>query len=81
MLGALAGAYAVIHTDTGPEGTKISAQRLRDAVVKMIAQRFPEAPSPDISIACASYPAQGESVEAMIDSLLAEQVSSANLAA
>lgn len=76
VLGALAGAYAVIHTDTGPEGTKISAQRLRDAVVKMIAQRFPEAPAPDISVACASYPAQGETVEAMVDHLLSAAQSS-----
>jgi diguanylate cyclase (GGDEF)-like protein len=81
VLGALGGAYAVIHTDTGPEGTQISAQRLRDAVVKMIAQRFPEAPAPDISVACASYPAQGETVEAIVDSLMASPSGSSTLAA
>lgn len=81
VLGALAGAYAVIHTDTGPEGTKTSAQRLRDAVVKMIAQRFPEAPAPDISVACASFPAQGETVEAMIENLLSAPHNSSTLAA
>ncbi len=66
ILGALDGAYAVLHTETGPEGTNISAYRLRDSIVKMVTQRFPEAPEPDISVCVASYPAHGSTVEALV---------------
>ena len=69
ILGALDGAYAVLHTDTGPDGTGISAYRLRDSVVKMVAQKFPEAPAADMSVRVASYPASGDSVEALITHL------------
>jgi diguanylate cyclase (GGDEF)-like protein len=78
VLGALAGAYAVIHTDTGPEGTQVSAQRLRDAVTKMVAGRFPEAPSADVSVSCASFPAHGETVEALIEHLTSPASSQSN---
>jgi diguanylate cyclase (GGDEF)-like protein len=66
VLGALGGGYAILHTDTGAEGTNISAYRLRDSITKMVRQRFPEAPEPDIGARIASYPAHGSTVEALI---------------
>jgi len=69
VLGALDGAYAVLHTDTGAQGTRVSAHRLRDTVMKMVTQRFPEAPSPVISVRIAALPEHGESVEALIQHL------------
>lgn len=77
VLGALDGAYAVLHTDTGPDGTNISAYRLRESIVKMVAQRFPEAPEPDISVHIASYPAHGSTVEALVRHLRGETAADA----
>lgn len=69
ILGVLDGAYGVLHTDTGPEGTGISTYRLRDNIVKMIAQKFPEAPAANISVRVATYPANGDSVESLVTHL------------
>jgi diguanylate cyclase (GGDEF)-like protein len=69
VLGALAGAYAILHTDTGAQGTRVSAHRLRDTVGKMIAQRFPEAPAPAISVWIAALPEHGETMEALLHHL------------
>jgi GGDEF domain-containing protein len=66
ILGALRGRYAVIHTETGLEGTQLSAGRLRDVVMDMIAQRFPEAPPPHISARSAAFPASGAGVEELL---------------
>jgi GGDEF domain-containing protein len=70
ILGALDGRYAVIHTETGLEGTQLSAGRLRDVVVDMVAQRFPEAPAPEISVRCAAFPATGATVEDLLAGVL-----------
>lgn len=69
ILGALAGRYAVIHTETGLDGTQLSAGRLRDVVVDMVAQRFPEAPAPEMTVRCAAFPVSGATVDAMLESL------------
>ena len=69
VLGALNGAYAILHTDTGAQGTRVSAHRLRDTVMKMIGQRFPEAPAPVISVRIAALPEHGESMETLIQHL------------
>jgi diguanylate cyclase (GGDEF)-like protein len=66
VLGALGDGYAVLHTETGAEGTNVSAHRLREGVLKMIQQRFPEAPAPQISSRTATYPANGQTVEELI---------------
>jgi GGDEF domain-containing protein len=66
ILGALQGRYAVIHTETGLDGTQLSAGRLRDVVVDMVAQRFPEVPSPEISVRCAGFPVSGGTVEELV---------------
>jgi len=66
VMGAWRGAYAVIHTDTGIDGTNISGHRLRDSIVKMIAQRFPEAPSPNVSVRTVALHAHGEGVEDLL---------------
>ncbi len=81
ILGALHGAYAVLHTDTGPQGTKVSAHRLRDTIVKMIVQRFPEASAPILSVRTVSCPEHGESVEALIEHLEAEEADESSAAA
>jgi GGDEF domain-containing protein len=81
VLGALHGAYAVLHTDTGPQGTKVSAHRLREAVVKMLAQRFPEAPAPVFSVRTVSCPEHSESVEALIEHLESEGADTSSSAA
>lgn len=69
VLGAFRGAYAVLHTDTGAQGTKVSAHRLRDTVARMVSQRFPEAPAPVISVRIAALPEHGESLDALIHHL------------
>jgi GGDEF domain-containing protein len=66
VLGALDGAYAVIHTETGSEGTRISAHRLREGVIKMIGLRFPEAPPAQVTLDIASFPANGETAESLL---------------
>jgi hypothetical protein len=68
-VGALAGGYAVIHTETSLAGTELSAGRLRDSIVHMIGQRFPEVSAPDVSVTSASYPASGSTVEALVETL------------
>jgi diguanylate cyclase (GGDEF)-like protein len=69
ILGALGGRYAVIHTETGIDGTQLSAGRLRDVVADMIAQRFPEAPEPQISVRSAAFPTTGATVELLIEAV------------
>ncbi len=71
VLGALDGAYAVIHAETSQAGTQLSAERLRDAAVEMVRQRFPEAPEARISVRVASYPATAGSVEELVACLTA----------
>jgi GGDEF domain-containing protein len=70
ILGALDGRYAVIHTETGLDGTQLSGGRLRDVVADMIAHRFPEAPAPEISVRCAAFPATGATVEDLLAGVL-----------
>lgn len=72
VVGALDGGYAVIHTETSLAGTELSSDRLRDSVLQMIAQRFPEIIEPKIAIRAVAYPASGASVEDLIRELLAE---------
>lgn len=66
VLGALRGGYAVIHTDTHLDGTRISAERLRDSVANMVQRRFPEAPAPNISLGVAAYPSTAADAEGLI---------------
>jgi GGDEF domain-containing protein len=63
VVGALHGGYAVIHTETSLAGTELSSERLRDSVLQMVAQRFPEISEPRISIRAVAYPASASSVE------------------
>ena len=69
VVGALDGGYAVIHTETSLEGTHVSSERLREKVVKMLAQRFPELIAPDISVCSAAYPESAGSVEELVGAL------------
>lgn len=66
VLGAYRGGYAVLHTDTSLEGTKVSAERLRDVVLNMVAQRFPEVTAPTVSLSVSAYPASGETAEDLL---------------
>ncbi|MEX0749519.1 MAG: diguanylate cyclase [Dehalococcoidia bacterium] len=70
ILGAVGGRYAVIHTETGIDGTQLSAGRLRDVVCEMVARRFPEVPQPQISIRCAAFPTSGMSVEDLLTAVI-----------
>lgn len=69
ILGAVGGRYAVIHTETGIDGTQLSAGRLRDVVCEMVAQRFPEVPAPQISIRCAALPTNGITADDLLAAL------------
>lgn len=69
VVGALAGGYAVIHTETSRDGTQLSAERLSDAATKMVAQRFPEAPAVQISVRAVAYPEDGATVEDLLREL------------
>ena len=73
VLGALAGGYAVLHTETSLEGTNMSAERLREVVVEMVTQRFPEVPVPEISVTAAAFPAHGDNLEALMARLTPER--------
>lgn len=66
VLGALDGAYAVIHTETGLAGTEISGGRLRDAVVEMARRSFPEIPLLRVSVSIAAYPDHGDVAEDLL---------------
>ncbi len=79
VVGALDGGYAIIHTETSHDGTQLSAERLRDAVVKMIEQRFPEAPAPEMSVTAASFPEDGASVDDLLAALAATTASAADV--
>lgn len=65
VLGALDGAYAIIHCETPLAGTQLSAERLRDAVLDMVVRRFPEVPAPEISVHAAGFPATATTAEEM----------------
>jgi diguanylate cyclase (GGDEF)-like protein len=69
ILGALGGAYAVIHTETGLAGTQLSANRLRDQAMEMVRQRFPEVPELRLSVRAVSYPATASSFDALLAAL------------
>ncbi|HYM15727.1 MAG TPA: diguanylate cyclase [Dehalococcoidia bacterium] len=69
VLGALDGAYAVIHCETPLAGTQLSAERLRDAVIDMVAHRFPEAPPVEISVHAVAFPASAATVEDLVGQL------------
>jgi GGDEF domain-containing protein len=75
VVGALDGGYAVIHTETSLAGTELSSDRLRDSVLQMIAQRFPEINEPRISVRAVAYPASAATVEDLIR-LLGEEAAS-----
>lgn len=66
ILGAIDGAYGVIHTETPLAGTELSAERLRDSVARMVKQRFPEAPDADIGVSVAAFPATADSAESLL---------------
>lgn len=72
VVGALDGAFAVIHAETAMQGTQISAGRLRDRVLEMVQQRFPEAPSLDVSVSVVAYPESGSTLEDLLHGLLGE---------
>ncbi len=69
VVGALDGAYAVIHTETSLEGTVLSSERLRDSVVQMLGQRFPEVAEPRLSIRAVSYPDSASTMEDLVRAL------------
>jgi len=71
VLGALDGAFAVIHCETPLAGTRLSAERLRDAVLQMIAQRFPEVPTPEISVRVAAFPDTATTTDDIVAALTA----------
>ncbi len=81
VVGALNGGYAVIHTETPLAGTELSAERLRDSVTQMIAQRFPEIVEPRISIRTVAYPTSGATAEELVSALLDNEESSRELLA
>jgi GGDEF domain-containing protein len=66
VVGALEGGYAIIHTETSRDGTQLSSERLRDSVLRMIAQRFPEVAAPRISVRAAGYPATASTAEDLV---------------
>jgi diguanylate cyclase (GGDEF)-like protein len=66
ILGALRGAYAIIHTETPLAGTHLSANRLRDTVTSMVRQRFPESPEPEFSVNVASFPETADTAEEIV---------------
>ena len=70
VLGACAGGYAVIHSETSLDGTRLSGERLRDAVQRMVAQRFAEIRQVDLSLAVAAFPSDGSTAEELIDAIL-----------
>ena len=70
VVGALDGGYAVIHTETSLAGTELSSERLRDSVLQMVAQRFPEIIEPKIAIHAVAYPASGTTAEDLVRWLL-----------
>jgi diguanylate cyclase (GGDEF)-like protein len=69
VVGALDGAYAVIHTETSLEGTEFSSERLRDSVLQMIAQRFPELTDVRLSMRTVSFPEGGTTAEDLANRL------------
>jgi diguanylate cyclase (GGDEF)-like protein len=74
ILGAIDGAYAVIHTETTLAGTELSANRLRDVVTTMVAQRFPEMPEPVFTAIAVAYPESGETPEALLAKLTSRPI-------
>jgi diguanylate cyclase (GGDEF)-like protein len=72
VLGALDGGYAVIHAETPLDGTRLSTERLRDAVLRMIEQKFPELTAPRISVSAVAYPATAATVEELLLALQAD---------
>ncbi|MBF6600618.1 MAG: diguanylate cyclase [Dehalococcoidia bacterium] len=77
VLGALGGRYAVIHNETSLSGTRLSGERLRDAAVQMVVQRFPEVAEPRISLAVAAYPDSADNLEDLLLRLLDDAVAAA----
>ena len=82
IVGALNGGYAIIHTETRLEGTQASSERLRDKVIGMLSQRFPELTDLEIDVSAAAYPASGATVEEVVGALTASEGDvAANIAA
>ncbi len=77
VVGALDRGYAVLHTETSLAGTQLSSERLRDSVLQMMAQRFPEIAEPRLSIRVVAYPESGSTVEDLVQ-LLADPTASDN---
>jgi diguanylate cyclase (GGDEF)-like protein len=69
VVGTLNGGYAVIHTETSLEGTQLSSGRLRDKVLQVIAQRFPELTEAEITVNAVGYPETAATVEDLIAKL------------
>lgn len=69
VLGALDGGYAVIHTETGLSGTKLSADRLRDHAVEMVRSRFPEVAELRMTSRAVAYPETASGVDALVAKL------------
>lgn len=72
VVGALDGAFAIIHAETAKQGTQVSADRLRERVLDMVRQRFPEAPALDVSVKVVAYPESGSTLEELLHGLLGD---------
>ncbi len=66
VLGVLHGGYAVIHNETSLAGTRLSAERLRESVTRMLDQRVPEVSGLPVSLAVVAYPESGETLEDLL---------------
>ena len=69
VLGAIGRGYAIIHNETSLDGTMLSGGRLRNVVIQMVRERFPEAPALDVSLAVAAFPASADTVEDLLEQL------------
>lgn len=69
VVGALDGGYAVIHTETALDGTRLSSGRLREKVLRMIEQRFPELTDAEITVRAVGYPETASTVDELLAKL------------
>lgn len=74
VVGALDGGYAIIHTETSLDGTQLSSERLRDSVLHMVAQRFPEIAEVRVTVRGAAYPATGQTVEDLVRQITGSEI-------
>ena len=76
VVGALDGGYAIIHTETSLDGTQLSSERLRESVLQMVAQRFPEIAEARVTARVAAYPATGQAVEDLVRQITGPELQS-----